>query len=763
MRKTSVLTAILLAAAFALPGRALLADGMIYVDIHRIPPPRPFVPVPRPEFPLQVTKHRVEVRIDDAAARTRVEETFHNPNGFQLEGTYLFPLPPGASVSNFVMKIGGKEVGGEVLERDKARTIYESIVRQSRDPGLLEFVERGLFRARVFPIPALGDVDVRVEYDEGLPLTGGFGRYRYPLNTGKYSAGDYRDVLIDLTLKSSAPLRSVNSPSHAVSVTRNGDKEARVVFEAKTLTADKDFILDWNVGEDALAPALLTFRGYEPDGFFWLSISPRPEGPKSAPPKDLVAVIDSSGSMLGKKMDEARSALRHFVNGLHAGDRFDIVDFATEARKFRDGLVEASDENRKQGLAYIDSIPTRGGTNIEEALRIALDALDRAGDDGRLKMVVLVTDGEPTVGITRPEDIARSIREKNQKSRRIFAFGIGADLNAQLLDRLAAENHGAADYVLAGENIEVKLSAFWDKIDFPVLTDLRAEFPNQRVTDVYPKPLPDLFRGETLIVVGRYAEDGRHAVVLRGKFQGEEKVFEYSLDFTPVAAAGTRNDFVARLWATRKIGYLREAMRLSGESKEVKDEVIRLSQQYGIITPYTSYLILEDTDRRRIAGEVPRAAPAAEALRKGFGGAGGRDGADLEGRVRSAGRELEESTGEKAVAGSIGLRSMKDAKGDAAAPATSAAPGASGGAYDFLRRVNEGQRRIQQVGSRAFYLQGERWVEGGLKETEIASAKRIEYLSDAYFDLLKEPGIGEVLAVGSKVTFRWKGETIAIQ
>jgi Ca-activated chloride channel family protein len=457
--------------------------------------------------------------------------------------------------------------------------------------------------------------------------------------------------------------------------------------------------------------------------------------------------------MLGKKMDEARRALRHFVNGLRPGDRFNIVDFATEARKFREGLVEMNDESRRQALAYVDAIPTRGGTNIEEALAMALAALEGAGDDGRLKMVVLVTDGEPTVGITRPDDILRSVREKNARQRRIFSFGIGAELNAQLLDRLAVENRAAADYVLATENIEVKLSAFWDKIDFPVLTDLRLEFPNLRVSDVYPKPLPDLFRGETLIIAGRYAEDGRHPVVLRGRFQGEEKVFEYSLDFQPASAGGTRNDFVARLWATRKIGYLLDEIRLNGQKPELVEEVKNLAQRFGIVTPYTSYFVTDDRSlawregRNRTAGgrvemfgHEPRAAAPAAGSRYGRGAAGGEAGGGATGRAVDEAASA--PAGKAAVDRSVALEVLRRAN--------------STEALRELEDAGDAKPVLKQVGSKTFYLRDGVWQDSTF--TEGAAVTKIVYLSPEYFALLGEkPELGKFFALGKEVIVCFDG------
>jgi len=359
MPKPLVLVALTLASSLA------VADGFIYIPDARVVrirprPPRP----PRPHFPMQVTRHRVEVGIDDTVVRTKVAETFFNPNSVQLEGQYMFPLPAGASVSGFQMTIGGKKVSGEVLEKDKARGIYEQIVRQVRDPGLLEYVDRGLFRARVFPIPARGGVDVTIEYTETLKRDSGVSEYRYPLDTGKYASAPYQNVVIDVALRSTQPLRAIHSPSHKVDIVRKGEKEARISFEARTLDAKRDFSLVWGVGEDALAPVLLTHRGHEKDGFFYLAIAPRSDDREQVPPKDVVFVVDTSGSMLGKKITQVRGALHHCIKGLNAGDRFNIVDFSTEARRFDATLVVADDASRARAAAYIDGLAARGGAAV---------------------------------------------------------------------------------------------------------------------------------------------------------------------------------------------------------------------------------------------------------------------------------------------------------------------------------------------------------------------------------------------------------------
>jgi Ca-activated chloride channel family protein len=345
-----------------LPAGAVLADGFIYIpDVQQLTVlPRPPAPLPRAHFPMQVTRHRVTVEIDDTVARTRIEEAFFNRNRVQLEGVYIFPLPPGAAISNFSMKMGGKEVSGEILEKGKARALYEQIVRRVEDPGLLEYVGRGLFRASVFPIPANGSVDVSLEYSETLPRDSGTATYRYPLDTGKYSGGNYRDVVVDIRLRSSVPVRTIHCPSHELAaISRNGEREARISFEAKELRADKDFVLTWNVSEDALAPVILTHRGSEANGFFFFSITPRPTRPAVVPPKDVVFVIDTSGSMLGTKLAQVQKALKYCLAGLNPGDRFNIIDFSTEARRFQPSLATAGEENRRLASSYIDALQAR--------------------------------------------------------------------------------------------------------------------------------------------------------------------------------------------------------------------------------------------------------------------------------------------------------------------------------------------------------------------------------------------------------------------
>jgi Ca-activated chloride channel family protein len=740
-------------AAIGAVGGELVADGFIYVEHHHfvrpptpVPLPRP-IPPPRPQYPLRVIRHRVGIEIDNALARTRVEETFHNPNPQPIEGVYLFPLPPNASVSGFTMSMNGKPVDGEVLEREKARSIYESIVMQTRDPGLLEYVDRGLFRARVFPIPGGGSLEVAIAYDESLKGDHGQFRYQYPLDTGKYSAGEYQDVLIEARIRASAPLRNLASPSHQARIERLSEFEFKVTFEAASLAAERDFVLDWNLGGDPLSPLVLVHRDSDPEGYFMIRIEPRIDTAAAAPPKDLVLVLDSSGSMRGPKMEDARRAVKYCLNGLRPQDRFNVIDFSSEARRFRERLVEGDEANRSAALAFVDAITARGGTHVEEALRSAFDAFKGVAaneSSGRLRMLCLISDGEPTLGLTRPDDLLRLARDLNAGAARLFSFGIGVEVHTILLERLALEHRGTIDYILPGEQLEVKLSNFFDKLEHPVLTDLKADFGGLGSEDVYPKPLPDVFRGESLVLVGRFRHPGTHTFLLRGFAAGKEVAFEHRLDFSTAAAA--RNEFVSRLWATRKVGYLLESIRLNGESRELRDEVVRLSKRHGILTPYTSYLILED-DRARPPAAAAAPAPVRDALRP----LGERRDADgVEPSAAESYGALRGATGGASIGASRRLQRLKDGNADEV--------------KTFIaERLNDRGKRVQEAAGRTFYWDGARWVDGGVEAAAFERARKVRYLSEEYFDLLRRwPAIGRILSVGSGLVFSWEGEIFEI-
>ncbi len=590
-RSRTALAAPALAIALALAAAApLRADGFI------IPDRRPGEPAP----PLSVKYHRVKVEIDGQVARTSVDQVFLNPGGRDIEGTYIFPVPEGASVSGFAMFVGDRRIEGEILSSAEARRTYEDIVRRMKDPGLLEYLGRDLFRARVYPIPARGEKRVQISYTEVLKAEGGLVRYLYPLATERFSRDPLEDVGVTVRVSSPVPVVNIYSPSHRVSVRREGPGTAVAGYEARDVRPDKDLLLYYSLSPDDVG---LSFLGEDgPDGGYFLFLaSPRfaAAGERVAA-KDVILVLDSSGSMSGTKMRQAKEAARFILGHLGREDAFTLVDFDDGVTPFTDALVPATPEHVGRALAFVEAIEDTGGTNINDAL---LTALARTRGGGRPGYVLFLTDGLPTSGTTDTADILANAAKADVHRSRIFVFGVGHDVNTRLLDGLATGHRGTSVYVGEDEDLERALSGFYEKIASPVLSDLAVEFRGVETSRVYPKVLPDLFKGSQLVLVGRATGRGPVTAVLTGRTGGQARRFV--LEGARMGSGG-RLSFLPRLWATRRIGDLLEEVRLRGSEPELVAEIERLGLKYGIVTPYTSFLV---TEREALA--LDAAAPAA--------------------------------------------------------------------------------------------------------------------------------------------------------
>jgi Ca-activated chloride channel family protein len=683
-----------LAAALA-ASPSLRADGFI------IPDRRPDGPVP----PLSVKYHHVKVEIVGQVAKTSVDQVFLNHFGRDIEGTYIFPVPEGASVSDFAMYIGNERVQGEILDSREARRVYEDIVRRMRDPGLLEYMGRNLFRARVYPIPARGEKRVQISYTEILKAENGLVRYLYPLNTERFSRDPIEDVSISVRIESPVPLVNVYSPSHKVSVRQDAEGRARVGYEEKGVRPDKDFVVYYSLSKDDVGLSFLNWDGPE-GGYFMLLAAPRfAAAGERVIDKRLVLVLDSSGSMSGAKIRQAKEAARFIVNHLGRGDEFTLVDFDDGVSAFSDKLVPATGENVDRALKFIEAIEDSGGTNINEAL---LAALARMPGGDRPGYVLFLTDGLPTVGMTETGDILRNVAQANGRGSRIFVFGVGHDVNTMLLDRISSDNRGTSVYVGEGEDLEVALSGFYEKIASPVLADLTVELRGIETDQVYPRVLPDLFKGSQLVLVGRYRGRGPVTAVLTGKSGRETKRFvleSRSLD------GSDRSSFLARLWATRRIGYLLEEIRLRGSNEELVGEIRRLGLKYGIVTPYTSFLVTE-----REALTLDAAAPAAR----------------------------------EAVLGGVvgGVGAVRAAKATQAFKLEDRA----------AQVISE---RIQYKDDKTFYLKDGFWTDSEYKDG--APATEIAFNSDAFYRLLADkPGLAKYLSVGRSLIVVFDGVTYRI-
>ncbi len=543
--------------------------------------------------PLAMVHHRVNIAIEDQVAVTTIEQAFRNHTSRELEATYLFPIPKGATVNKFTMWVGDTETTGELLDAKKANSVYTEIVRRTQDPGILEYMGNNLMRLRVFPILPNKDQKVKISFTSIAPQDNGVVEYIYPLKTDGKGTKTLEDFSIKARIKSQHPVQNVYSPTHAIALSRNGDKEVTMTFERNQAMLDKDFQLFYSVGNKEIGITPLTHRPISAeDGYFLLLISPQLEISKTTIiPRDLVLVMDTSGSMDSVKMEQARKALKSCLNNLKPSDRFAIVTFSTNVRKYRDSLVEANAEQIENAKKFVDGLKAGGGTAIQAGLDSALEL--RGNDDGRSFTMVFFTDGQPTIGEMKPEIIVRNVAAKNSKNTRIFTFGVGDDVNTALLDQVAENTKALSTYVRPAEDIETKVTSLYGKISHPVLANVRlTTSDNINVHEIYPPSLPDLFYGSQLVVIGKYSGSGPAAVKLTGQVGKETKEFAYDVNF----AAKTDGDreFVEALWARRKVGFLLDQIRINGEKKELMEEMMSLAKKYGIATPYTSYLVVPD-------------------------------------------------------------------------------------------------------------------------------------------------------------------------
>jgi Ca-activated chloride channel family protein len=512
----------------------------------------------------------------------------------------------------------------------------------------------------------------------------------------------------------------------------------RLSWEANNVKPEKDFIVYYTLSDKEFGLSFLTYREKGEDGYFLALLSPKQEiEKKDILPKDIVFVLDTSGSMSGEKIEQAKDALTFCVNSLNTDDKFNIISFATGVRMFKDEMVEANKDNVEKARSWISEITARGGTNISEAL---LEALKLKGGQGRTFMVIFMTDGLPTIGETDPQNILKSVKKANERECRLFVFGVGHDVNTILLDKLAEENRGARDYIAPEEDIEIRISSFYDKVANPVLADVKLKVEGLEVYDVYPKELPDIFKGSQIAVVGRYKGEGHKAVRLTGKVGEKEKEFIYETTFPEKCEDA---NYIPRVWATSKVGYLLDEMRLHGENKEVKEEVVRLAKKFGILTPYTSYLVIED-DRNRVA-QAPGLRPEEPMgeLRRRL-----RDGDDAIERLAES--EKAES-GRGAVAGSTKAKELKDAAKAPARPQSGEGMFGADEKNEEVERIGKSiEEVVRRVGPKTFYLNEGFWMDS--EYTKDMEEVKVKYMSDEYFELLKKyPAAAKYFAVADRM------------
>ena len=581
-----------------------------------------------------------------------------------------------------------------------------------------------MFQASIFPIPPHSDKKLEITYSQILKAESGTVAYRYPLGTGRQIT-QIGTVSGRIELDSKEPLRNIYSPTHAVEVKRNGDRRSVITFEGGK--DPQDFQLFYGLSREDFGVTLLTHREPGKDGYYLLMISPKDDwSEQEYAAKDIVFVLDTSGSMADAgKMEKARAALLYGIRILRPQDRFNVISFAGEERLMEPRMITADDQGRKRGETFAQSLKPMGGTNINQALQVAMHQFQSSD---RPKILVFMTDGLPTVGVTIPEQIVANARNERMQGLRLFTFGVGYDVNTALLDKLAAENGGVADYVEPKEDLEVKVSNFFTKVNYPVLTDLKLDMAGVETDLVYPRALPDIFRGSQVTLIGRYRNPIDLDFVrlqLSGKANAASRTFLYNNLRFPLREEA--NDFLPRLWATRRVGWLMEQVRSNGEQQELRDEIVDLGTRYGIVTPYTSYLALEP-------GAGPADVTATRRDNRGFAG-----GQVFSNAPPAPKAEARVTTGAAAVAQSKRAREQQE---------------------KMKVDMDEGidSTAVKNAGGKTFYLVEGVWTDSELKANSKLPETTLKFGSDEYFALLKQmPKLGAYFSLGERVVVVFEG------
>lgn len=554
-----------------------------------------------------IRSHRVTAEVTDGLARTTVRQVFVSEDPGLSEAVYVFPLPEGASLVGVSMETAGQRLAGVLAERKRARRTYDDIVRSRRDPGLVEQVGRNAFRMSVFPIEAGTPVVVELTWVEWLPLTGGAYRYVYPLATDGEAASTEEDFTISVRMRSAAPLVDVTG-SKDLEIVRVGPGEVLSTMERIGAKLDEDVVVTGRVKTGEPSLALTTWRGEQGDGIFLAVVTPPELSEDRLVPRDVLLVLDTSGSMQGERIEQAKAAALRLLDHLRAADRVNVIRFASEAEAFADAPVAVTEESRGKLRASVEGFRALGGTNIGAALAAA-GATPAA--EGRVRTVALLTDGEPTIGETDAAALVRRAREIGDAGLRIHAFGVGAGIDAGLLRGIASAGRGRAELFRPGGEIESRLTSFLVRTSSPVLADVRIEVDGVPIHDVYPRPLPDACLGEQVVIVGRYRDGGPAKVRISALLGGRRVSLAADADFRTEAGG---EEAARWLFARQKLDWLVEQVRLrQGLTDEAYfaaldrgaystgDEIVReavvTSLELGVPCPYTSWLVLLPQDR----------------------------------------------------------------------------------------------------------------------------------------------------------------------
>ncbi|MGQ0642723.1 MAG: VWA domain-containing protein [Gemmatimonadaceae bacterium] len=694
--------------------------------------------------------------------RYEITEKFVNRGAGLGEADYIFPLPNGAAFEDLRLEINGELVAGEAMNADKARQIYEEIVRRQRDPALVEWMGYGLLRARIFPLPPGEEKKVvvrfrsvvkregsalRVDYARGTDPSGQRMPVVNPVSEREDDERATGSSRFTLTIPRGGEYGEPYSPTHSVRLRDRGDRrEVRVSGTAATVT----ILLPLRRPNE---PSI-TVVGHAPDrenGYALIAISP-PAARMRALPRDLTFVMDVSGSMRGQKLEQAKAAARVILQSLERNDRFRVIDFSTDVNSFRRNFVAATAENVRDARRYVDNLRAEGSTNISGALEEALDVdatPTRSGRPERMAMVVFVTDGEPTVGERNPDAIA-AMAARIRNDARLFTVGVGAEIHAGLIEQLALEGRGTAHFVSANESVERAVALLSQRLTSPVLSNVRVRAEGVRLTHLHPILPVDLFAGQDLVLLARYEGSGEARISVETDSPDGRMSWTRDVSFP---ARERDNAFVGRLWAAQRLGWLAAEKRKRGGSNELDAEIKSLGEKFGIPTEFSSYLVLEPgmtvANAVRRDGAIPpspgNAAPGVrvneERSRGNATDAARSQPVVTTGAAVAMNRKEQEFNAAKQAAGQRDAKSLDDV--DASA-----------------QLGREQQQSMRQVEQRTFQLVNGVWTD--VRQTPAMRTVQVKPFSPLYFDLVKQlNGLGLVLALGERVIVA--GRAVAIE
>jgi Ca-activated chloride channel family protein len=594
-----------------LPGlaHAQTAEARLWATHVVVPQARTFAPAR--SAVLRITSVNVGVVIRDQIATTMMEIRLSNPGATRQEAELLVPVPDGAVVRGFAFQGPGAEPSARLLSREEGRQTYERIVAQARDPALLEFAGFNLVRSSVFPVEPGGTQAVRLTYEHLLATAGDRVDYVLPRSESIEYTIPWK---IAVKITSKVPIAAIYSPSHRLRTARPSAGTAAVELLPDAWTEPGPFRLSFLRERSELPASLFAYPDTKVGGGYFLLLAGLP--PQGSKPdaqhlkREVTLVIDRSGSMRGEKLAQVREAALQVLGGLEDGEAFNIILYNEDVETLAHRPVRKSRATMKDATEFLEGMTVRGGTNIHDALS---EALRQPPTPATLPIVLFMTDGLPTVGQTSEAAIRELARKGNPHNRRIFTFGVGVDVNTPLLEKIAYESRATTTFILPGEDVEVKVAAVFARLRGPVLADpvltIGEGATSRRARELIPSRIPDVFEGDQIVLLGQYKGSEPLEFSLRGNYRGKPRVFQFRLSLDQ---ATTRNSFVPRLWASRKIGLLVDAIREQGgapgivsraakestslATRELVDEIVRLSTEFGILTEYTAFLAREGTD-----------------------------------------------------------------------------------------------------------------------------------------------------------------------